>query len=243
MPSPLRLTARDLAVSYGASFTLSGLNFEAHGGDLVGLVGPNGAGKSTALKSIAGVLPRIRGEILLNGQPLVGSRQSIAFVPQREEVNWEFPVSAGDVVLMGRYRAAGWLRRPGRRDRTLAEEALESLGLGGAAGRHISQFSGGQQQRIFLARALAQEPQVVLLDEPYTGIDIANRETLHAVIERFRSAGAIVLMATHDLEEVRRSCSHVLLLNRRQVAFGPVAATFTVENLKAAFGGTMAVFA
>jgi len=243
MPEPARLAVRDLAVSYGAAFTLSGLNFEAKGGDLVGLVGPNGAGKSTALKSIAGVLPGIRGEILLDGRPLRASTHSIAFVPQREEVNWDFPASARDVVLMGRYRAAGWLRRPGAHDRARAQAALESLGLGPAAGRHISQFSGGQQQRIFLARALAQEPRVVLLDEPYTGIDVANRETLHTVIERFRSDGAIVLMATHDLEEVRHSCSHVLLLNRRQVAFGPVATTFSMDNLRTAFGGTVAVFA
>ncbi|MGH2610576.1 MAG: metal ABC transporter ATP-binding protein, partial [Tepidiformaceae bacterium] len=167
----------------------------------------------------------------------------VAFVPQREEVNWEFPVTARDVVLMGRYRQAGWLRRPGRADRGKAEAALARLGMAGMGGRHISQFSGGQQQRIFLARAVVQEPRAVLLDEPFTGIDAPNREVFHGVIRHLASAGVIVLVATHDLDEVRQTTDYVLCLNRRMVAFGPTATTYTPGNLRATFGGQVAVFA
>jgi manganese/zinc/iron transport system ATP- binding protein len=232
----------DVRAGYGSSFQLAGVSFRANQGDIVGLIGPNGAGKSTLLKAIAGVLPLRSGRIELNGEPLRRNAAHIAFVPQREEVNWDFPVSALDVVLMGRYRAAGWLRRPGAADRARVEEALARLGLGGMGHRHISAFSGGQQQRIFLARAMVQDPLLVLLDEPFTGIDTQNREILHEAISDFAAAGAIVLMATHDLEEVSKRCTQVACLNRRLVAFGPTAATFTPATLRETFGGRVAVF-
>ena len=143
---------------------------------------------------------------------------------------------------MGRYRAAGWLRWPGREDRRRADEALERLGLGGMGNRHISQFSGGQQQRVFLARAMVQDPEIVLLDEPFTGIDITNREVFHATIQEFARAGITVLIATHDLEEVQSTTDFVMCLNRRMVAFGPTSETFTPANLRATFGGQVAVF-
>lgn len=171
-----------------------------------------------------------------------GHAAHVAFVPQREEVNWDFPVTARDVVLMGRYAALGWLRRPGRDDRERADAALERLGLGGLGHRHISQFSGGQQQRIFLARALVQEPRLVLLDEPFTGIDVQNRAIFHELIRGFAAGGVSVLVATHDLDEVRETTTHVLCLNRDMVAFGPTRTTFTPANLRATFGGQVAVF-
>jgi manganese/zinc/iron transport system ATP- binding protein len=167
----------------------------------------------------------------------------VAFVPQREEVNWDFPVTARDVVRMGRFRPSGWLRWPGSDDARRVEAALERLGLGGMSGRHISQFSGGQQQRIFLARAMVQDPLVVLLDEPFTGIDAENRAVFHSAIREFAESGAIVLMATHDLDEVAAACSHVCCLNGRLVAYGPTATTFTPAILRATFGGRIAVFA
>ena len=210
---------------------------------MVGFIGPNGGGKSTLLKAIAGVLPLRAGGVTLGGKPLHEYTGRTAFVPQREDVNWEFPATALDVVLMGRYRSAGWLRRPGRSDRGLAREALEQLGLSGMENRHISQFSGGQQQRIFLARAMVQDPLVVLLDEPFTGIDQANRELFHEAIRIFAARGCIILMATHDLDEVAATCTSVACIDRRLVAFGPTASTYTAENLRATFGGRVAVFA
>lgn len=232
-----------VAAGYGSSFQLSGISLRAEPGDVVGVIGPNGGGKSTLLKAIAGVLPLREGRILLAGQPLRELAARVAFVPQREEVNWEFPVSARDVVLMGRYRSAGWLRRPGRPERAAADAALEQLGLAGMGHRHISAFSGGQQQRIFLARAVVQNPLVVLLDEPFTGIDAANREALHAAIRAFAAGGAVVLMATHDLDEVQAATTQLACLNGRLVAYGPTAETWTPENLRATFGGRVAVFA
>ncbi len=222
---------------------MPGVSFALPAGSVTGLIGPNGSGKSTLLKAIAGVLKPVAGRIELDGADIRTQASRIAFVPQREEVNWDFPVTALDVVLMGRYRASGWLRRPGSKDREAASAALTRLGLGGMEGRHISQFSGGQQQRIFLARAIVQDPALVLLDEPFTGIDTGNRAVLHQAIRAFSAAGVTVLMATHDLDEVASTCSHVCCLNRRLVAFGPTAETYTPANLKAAFGGQVAVFA
>ena len=237
------LTARAVEVGYATTFVLRDISFDAGGGDVVGLIGPNGSGKSTLLKAIAGVLPMRGGDIRLDGAPLRSVADRVAFVPQREEVNWDFPVTALDVVLMGRYRHAGWFRRPGGEDRRRAADALDRLGLGGMGGRHISQFSGGQQQRVFLARAMVQEPLLVILDEPFTGIDAENRAVFHETIREFSAAGAIVLMATHDLDEVRATCSHVCCLNGRLVAYGPTQRTFIPENLRLTFGGRVAVFA
>jgi manganese/zinc/iron transport system ATP- binding protein len=208
---------------------------------VVGLIGPNGSGKSTLLKAIAGVIPRRAGIVLLDGRQVETCGPVVAFVPQREEVNWDFPVTAFDVVLMGRYRHAGWLRRPGRRDRDAAAAALARLGLEGMGGRHISEFSGGQQQRIFLARAIAQEPALVLLDEPFTGVDAENRRVLHHVIRDFAASGAIVMMATHDLDEVAATTTHIAALAGRLVAFGPTRDTFTEQVIRATFGGQVAV--
>jgi manganese/zinc/iron transport system ATP- binding protein len=237
----LQLT--DVEVGYGTTFVLSGVSFSVKAGEVVGFIGPNGGGKSTLLKAIAGVLPLRQGTATLGGEALRHVRASVAFVPQREEVNWEFPATALDVVLMGRYRSVGWLRRPGRSDRKRAAGALEQLGLTGMESRHISQFSGGQQQRIFLARALVQDPKVVLLDEPFTGIDANNRAVFHTVIRDFAARGVIVLMATHDLEEVSTTCSSIVCINRRIVASGPTATTYTPEVLRQTFDGRVALFA
>jgi manganese/zinc/iron transport system ATP- binding protein len=231
-----------VAVGYSTTFQLSDVSFRVPPGSVVGLIGPNGSGKSTLLKAIAGVLPLRAGEVTLGGVSLRRQAARVAFVPQREEVNWEFPVTARDVVLMGRYRDAGWLRWPGHADRQRAAAALERMGLAGMGGRHISAFSGGQQQRIFLARAIVQEPAVVLLDEPFTGIDARNRDVLHDAIREFAASGVTVLMATHDLEEVSATCSHLCCLDGRLVAFGPTAETFTPAILRETFGGRVAVF-
>lgn len=236
------LEIQGLAVSYGANNALSGVDAVIPRGEVVGLIGPNGSGKSTLLKTVAGVVRASAGSVTLNGRPLQEQASTVAFVPQREEVNWDFPVSAREVVLMGRYRSIGWLRRPGAEDRRRADAALERLGLGGLGDRHISQFSGGQQQRVFLARAMVQDPRVVLLDEPFTGVDVRNRAVFHDAIREFAERGVTVLIATHDLGEVKETTSMVMCLNRRMVAFGPTATTYTAANLRATFGGQVAVF-
>lgn len=236
------LAIQGLAVSYGANNALSGVDAVIPRGEVVGLIGPNGSGKSTLLKTVAGVVRASAGSVTLDGRPLQEQASTVAFVPQREEVNWDFPVSAREVVLMGRYRSIGWLRRPGAEDRRRADAALERLGLGGLGDRHISQFSGGQQQRVFLARAMVQDPRIVLLDEPFTGVDVRNRAVFHDAIREFAERGVTVLIATHDLEEVQETTSMVMCLNRRMVAFGPTGTTYTAVNLRATFGGQVAVF-
>jgi manganese/zinc/iron transport system ATP- binding protein len=239
----LPLQLQDVEVSYGSTFTLSGVTARIEPGAVVGVIGPNGGGKSTLLKAIAGVLPLRSGSIRLGDEDLRRFAAQVAFVPQREEVSWDFPVTARDVVLMGRYRSVGWLRRPGRTDRDRADAALDRLGLAGMGGRHISQFSGGQQQRIFLARAMVQDPLVILLDEPFTGVDVTNRGVFHEAVREFARAGLIVLLATHELDEVQAATDAVLCLNHRMVAYGPTATTFTPATLRATFGGQVAVFA
>lgn len=236
------LAVRDLEVSYGTSLALRGVTADIPPGTVAGIIGPNGSGKSTLLKAIAGVLSYSRGTIRLGDSDIRERASQVAFVPQREEVNWDFPVTARDVVIMGRYRSKGWLRWPGSADRRLAEAALDRLGLNGMGDRHISQFSGGQQQRIFLARAMVQDPLVVLLDEPFTGVDVTNRRIFHETIREFARRGIIVLIATHELAEVQQTTDVVMCLNRRMVAFGPTATTYTPENLRATFGGQVAVF-
>lgn len=231
-----------LRVAYGENVALDAVQATISPGTIVGVIGPNGSGKSTLLKTIAGVLRATSGEIWLGADPIREHAAEVAFVPQREEVNWDFPVSAVDVVLMGRFRAVGWLRRPGRADRGRAEEALERLGLGQMGSRHISQFSGGQQQRIFLARAMVQDPLVVLLDEPFTGVDVTNRAVFHDAIREFADRGIIVVIATHELAEVQQTTDYVMCLNRRMVAYGPTETTYTAANLRATFGGQVAVF-
>ncbi|MSP22859.1 MAG: ABC transporter ATP-binding protein [Dehalococcoidia bacterium] len=242
MTAPGSLRVREAELGYGSSFRLPAISFEVAPGEVVGVIGPNGSGKSTLLRGIARVLPLLGGQVTLGDEDIGRFASRIAYVPQREDVNWEFPATALDVVLMGRYRSVGWFRRPGRTHRELALHALERLGLGEMGGRHISQFSGGQQQRIFLARALVQEPLVLLLDEPFTGVDAMNRALLHELIAELAGTGVIVLMATHDLDEVTACCSHVCCLNHRLVAFGPTATTYTPATIRETFGGQVAVF-
>lgn len=240
-PGPLVLDSVEVGYA-GTTFRMTDVSFEAGPGAVVALIGPNGSGKSTLMKAIAGVLAPQRGRITLAGRPIDSHRGRLAFVPQREDVNWDFPATALDVVLMGRNRDIGWFRRPDRHDRQVATDSLERMGLGGLGDHHISEFSGGQQQRIFLARALAQEPEIVLLDEPFTGIDVENRAILHEVMRALAAEGVITLVATHDLDEVSETSSLLACINRGLVAFGPTSTTFTPENLRATFGGQLAVF-
>lgn len=237
-----QLQIDNLSVRYGHHLALDHVSASFPHGTVTGLIGPNGGGKSTLINAIAGTAPIAAGSINYGAQPLNRRRLRIAYVPQAREVSWDFPLNALDVVLMGITRDTGWFHRPSSAGQQRAEAALASVGMAGLGERHISQFSGGQQQRIFFARAILQEPQVVLLDEPLTGIDAPTRQRINELIREFADSGAAVLLATHDLDEVRDTSDQVLCLNRQAVAFGATDDVFTPETLRATFGGQLAVF-
>jgi ABC-type Mn2+/Zn2+ transport system ATPase subunit len=237
-----RLDVDCVSVHYGGDDVLQEVSLSVSHGTQVAVIGPNGAGKSTLFKALVGLLPLRSGRILLHGRPAGGRTDPIAYVPQREEVDWQFPVSVMDVVLMGRYGRTGWLRRPGRADREAVAAALDLMDLGDLARRPIGDLSGGQQQRVFLARAMAQEPHVLLLDEPFTGVDVAGRQKTLDVLTTLRERDVTVLVSTHDLELAATRFEHVVLLNRRVIAQGSPAAVLTTEHIAEAFGGQAHVF-
>ncbi len=231
------LVIRDLTVAYGRKVVLKDVQADIRRGQVVGVVGPNGGGKSTLLKAILGMAPVIEGTVMLFGKPATRMKSHIAYVPQREAVDWDFPVTVFDVALMGRYPHTRWLGRPGRRDREFATHMLERVEMIEHRGAQIGQLSGGQQQRIFIARALAQEADVLLLDEPMNGIDAGTQEIILQVIEEQRLAGKIVLLATHDLVSASCACDCLCCVNERMVSYGPLAETYTADNLAATYGG------
>jgi manganese/zinc/iron transport system ATP- binding protein len=237
-PAPA-IEVHDLTVSYQAKPVLWDIDVEIPAGKLVGIVGPNGAGKSTLLRVILGLLRPASGWVRIHGEIARRGRHGCGYVPQRESVDWDFPVDVFDVVLMGTYGRLGWFRRPGRRERELALRCLEQVGIADLARRQIAELSGGQQQRVFLARALAQDAQVYLMDEPFAGVDAATESAIFAVLEALRSEGRTVVVVHHDLQTVEQYFDHVLLLNLRLVAAGPIGETFTRENLHATYGGRL----
>ncbi|MHB1357061.1 MAG: metal ABC transporter ATP-binding protein [Anaerolineae bacterium] len=225
-----------VTVAYNGKPALSDLTFQVQHGAQVAVVGPNGAGKSTLFKAIVGLLPLHTGQIHIHGRPLGSHLDCVAYVPQREEVDWRFPVTVADVVLMGRYGKLGWLRGPSRADHEIVATNLRQLGIADLASKSISDLSGGQQQRVFLARALAQEPHILLMDEPFTGVDITTQEATLALLDDLRKLSVTVLVSTHDLNLAATRFESVLLLNHRLVAFGPAAEIFTGETVRRAFG-------
>jgi len=231
------LTLDTVTVSYGRREALQDVSMVVPHGAQVAVVGPNGAGKSTLFKALVGLLPHKRGRILVHGRPPNDQLDPIAYVPQREEVDWRFPVNVRDVVSMGRFGRVRPLRRLHERDRAAIDRALEALDLAGLAERPIAELSGGQQQRVFLARALAQEPHVLLLDEPFTGVDAAVRESVLAVLQTLRRLDVTVLVSTHDLRLASERFELVALLNGRLVAYGAPDEVFRPEHVRAAFGG------
>ncbi|MFV0301636.1 MAG: ATP-binding cassette domain-containing protein, partial [Paracoccus sp. (in: a-proteobacteria)] len=213
-------------------------------GTVTGLVGVNGAGKSTLFKAIMGFLPVARGEIRLLGKSVPEALKAnlVAYVPQAEEVDWAFPVLVEDVVMMGRYGHMGFLRRPRPADRQAVAAALARVGMTDFRARQIGELSGGQKKRVFLARALAQDGRVILLDEPFTGVDVKTEEAIIALLGEMRAEGRVILVSTHDLGSVPEYCDRVALVKGTVLASGPVATTFTPENLKRAFGGVLRHF-
>jgi ABC-type Mn2+/Zn2+ transport system ATPase subunit len=230
------LRVEDLRVSYRDVLALDGVSFATSCGSCVALVGPNGAGKSTLLKAVAGLLPPDDGRIFWRGTRVSRWSREIAYLPQREEVDWKFPITVRRVVAMGRYPQAGWWRPFSKTDDAAIARALEAMDLCDVQDRQISELSGGQQQRVFLARALAQEAHALLLDEPFSGLDRTSKAALAALLRTLAAEGRLVVASHHELETVKEIFDEVLLLKRHAIAFGPVAQVFTEENLSAAFG-------
>lgn len=235
------LELHDVSVSYHKKPVLYGVDLELPEGSLAGLIGPNGAGKSTLIKAAMGLLPLHSGWVKFFGQPFAKSRQRVGYVPQREEVDWDFPVSVMDVVLMGRYGHLGWLRRPSKVDRQAAEEALDKVGMGPFRDRQISNLSGGQQQRVFLARALAQDSDLYLMDEPFVGVDAATEKAIVTLLQEWRERGKTILVVHHDLTTARDYYDRLILLNMRVVASGPTEEVFTMELLQKTYGGRLTI--
>lgn len=233
------LSVHDMTVAYHRRPVLWDIDYDAPAGKLIAIVGPNGAGKSTFIKACLGLLPIASGQVEFFGRPYRESRRLVGYVPQRESVDWDFPVSALDVVCMGRYGMIGWCRRVSRAHREAATECLAQVGLADIASRQISQLSGGQQQRVFLARALAQDARLYLMDEPFAGVDAATEQAIVGVLRRLRAEGRTVICVHHDLQTVESYFDEVMLLNMRIVAAGPVASAFTPDNLRAAYGGRL----
>ena len=230
------LQVEALSVAYGQRRALEEVTFSLPRGAMLGVVGPNGGGKSTLVKALLGLVPSQGGRVELLGRRVDrASRRLVGYVPQREEVNWNFPLNALDVVLMGRVPALKLLRRYSDRDRRLAREALETVGMDHHAGTRIRELSGGQQQRVFLARALAQEAEILLLDEPVSGVDAPSQHEIFDLLHRLQAAGRTIVVTTHDLSCVAERFDLALLLNRRVVALGPPAEVFTKELLDEAY--------
>ncbi|MDH3583586.1 MAG: metal ABC transporter ATP-binding protein [Phycisphaerae bacterium] len=234
------VSIRHLTVSYDGRPVLRSVNVEVPPGDMIGIIGPNGAGKSTLMKAILGLIETDSGIIRFFGEPIDDCRQRVAYVPQTGAVDWDFPVTVRDVVLMGRYGRLGWFGRPARADREAAATALDTVGMGAFARRHIRQLSGGQQQRVFLARALCQEADILLLDEPFAGIDAATEEAIFRLVDRLAEEGRTLLVVNHDLSILQRF-DRLLLLNQRVVAYGPTAEVGTDENLRRTYGGRLSL--
>ena len=233
------LSIHDLTVAYNRKPVLWDIEYEAPDRSLIAIVGPNGAGKSTLLKAVLGLVPAASGLVEVYGRPVARQRHLIGYVPQRGSVDWDFPVSALEVVAMGLYGRIGWLRPVARRHRETARACLDQVGMADYADRQISQLSGGQQQRVFLARALAQEAKLYFMDEPFAGVDAATETAIVDVLHRLKDEGRTVIAVHHDLQTVPEYFEHVLLLNGRVVAAGPVAEAFTPDNLRRTYGGRL----
>ncbi|MFW5641996.1 MAG: metal ABC transporter ATP-binding protein [Roseicyclus sp.] len=239
-PADAPLALRGLTVSYGEKPAVFSVDATFPAGAMSAIIGPNGAGKSTLLKAALGVVPRLSGEVTVFGAPLEAARARIAYVPQRASVDWDFPTTVKDVVQMGLYRKVGLLGRLNGEAADRARACLGRVGMADFAERQIGQLSGGQQQRVFLARALAQDADLYLLDEPFAGVDAATERAIVEVLKLLRAEGKAVVAVHHDLSTVRDYFDHVLLLNVRRIAEGPVATAFTSQTLQAAYGGRLA---
>lgn len=230
----------DLTVAYGDKPVLWDMDFAVPRGVLLAIVGPNGAGKTTLLRSVLGLMKPAAGSIKVFGKNYATQKHSVAYVPQRGTVDWDFPTTVLDVVMMGRYGHLGWVKRPGTKEEELAYQALEKVGMRDFADRQISQLSGGQQQRVFLARALIQDAQLYLMDEPFVGVDASTEKAIVAILKELRKSGKTVVVVHHDIQTLKEYFDWALLVNVRRIALGPVGKVITTENLRKAYGGRAA---
>jgi manganese/zinc/iron transport system ATP- binding protein len=226
----------DLTVAYREKPVLWDIDLVVPPGTLMAIVGPNGAGKTTFIKAMLGLIRPVSGRVLIQGQPYLANKRSVAYVPQRGSVDWEFPTTVFDVVMMGTYGHLGWFRRPGPIQRDISQEALNRVGMWDYRDRQISQLSGGQQQRVFLARALVQQAPVYFMDEPFQGVDAITERAIVEILQELRTQGRTVLVVHHDLSTVKEYFDWVMLLNIRKIASGPKDEVFTPELLKGTYG-------
>lgn len=234
---PARLELENVTVAYNGQPALRNITFQVPHGARVAVVGPNGAGKSTLFKALVGLLPLRQGRVLIHKLPLGAHQDCVAYVPQRGEVDWRFPVTVADVVMMGRYGRLGWLKNPGEQDRAVVARSLEQMGIAHLAGRSIGELSGGQQQRAFLARALAQEPHILLMDEPFTGVDVSTQEATMVLLDELQAQQVTVMISTHDLNLAANRFGLVLLLNRQLIGYGPPEQVLTPQTISETFRG------
>jgi manganese/zinc/iron transport system ATP- binding protein len=234
----LAIEVQNVSVSYHLKPAIRNVTLQIHTGQLVGVIGPNGAGKSTLLKAVVGLLPLDNGRVLIFGEPVEKMRARVAYVPQKEAIDWDFPVTVEDVVMMGRFGHLGIFQRPTARDREIVAESLRTVEMTELGRRHIRQLSGGQQQRVFVARALAQQADILLLDEPFVGIDAATEQTLFDLMRALKSQGKTVVVVNHDLSIVDRY-DMLVMLNQRLVAAGPTQEVFNPKTLHETYGGRL----
>lgn len=231
------IEVRDLTVAYREKPVLWDIDLTVPQGLLMAIVGPNGAGKTTLIKAILGLLKTAAGQVLVFGDKYEHQQHRVGYVPQRGSVDWDFPASVLDVVMMGLYGKLGWFKRPGKKEKTIAREALAQVGMDAYESRQISQLSGGQQQRVFLARALVQDADLYFMDEPFQGVDATTERAIIQILRRLREDGKTVMVVHHDLQTVTEYFDYVMLLNVRSIASGPVADVFTEDNLRLTYGG------
>lgn len=231
----------DLTVAYQKKPVVWNVDFTIPEGKVVAIIGPNGAGKSTLLKAAFGLVSKLSGSVKFFDQPYSKVQKRVAYVPQRESVDWDFPTTVFDVALMGRYGHLGWISRPSKKDREIALESLRQVGMENFRDRHISDLSGGQQQRVFLARALAQEADMYFLDEPFSGVDAATEKAIVKLMKELSNKGKTILVVHHDINTVEEYFDWVVLLNVRLVASGPIKSTFTKPNLHETYGGRLTI--
>lgn len=238
---PPAFEIHDLTVAYQRRPVLWNVDLKLQPGRLVGIIGPNGAGKSTLIKAALGLIPKVNGWVEAFGRPVNQVRRRIGYVPQRESVDWDFPIRVCDVALMGTYPKLGWFARPGHAEKERAARCLERVGLAGLEYRQIGELSGGQQQRVFLARALAQEADLYIMDEPMAGVDAATEKTIFELLRDLRDQGKTVVVVHHDLRSVPEIFDDVVMLNLRVVAYGPTALVFNSTNLENTYRGRLTI--
>ena len=231
---------QDLTVAYKEKPVLWDIDLKIPKGVLLAIVGPNGAGKTTLLRSIMGLLKPAAGSVHIFGQSIKQQKHNIGYMPQRGNVDWDFPTNALDVVMMGRYGRLGWFKRPGKHEKKMALEALDRVGMADFADRQLNQLSGGQQQRVFLARALIQDAEIYFMDEPFVGVDAVTEKTIIQLLKELRNQSKTVVVVHHDLQTLTDYFDWVSLLNVRQIASGPISDVLTDENLKLTYGGRSA---